>query len=240
MSSGRAETGHRGATSDCLLCAEGLSMFYADGRVQALDDLSFHIARGDYVAVMGPSGSGKSTLLNMLGGEVYFEGKPLAEFYPWDRFRCEQVGFVFQSFHLLPALTALENVQIPMLETRRSAAERASAAESLLELVGLASRRHHLPHALSVGERQRVAVARALANNPPLVLADEPTGNLDSAAAEAVLDLFARLHTERRLTLVVITHDPALSRRAQRVLRLKDGRLIADEPAGAIGPASSR
>lgn len=247
MSSGRAETGHRGATSDCLLCAEGLSMFYADGRVQALDDLSFHIARGDYVAVMGPSGSGKSTLLNMLGaldrptsGEVYFEGKPLAEFYPWDRFRCEQVGFVFQSFHLLPALTALENVQIPMLETRRSAAERASAAESLLELVGLASRRHHLPHALSVGERQRVAVARALANNPPLLLADEPTGNLDSAAAEAVLDLFARLHTERRLTLVVITHDPALSRRAQRVLRLKDGRLIADEPAGAIGPASSR
>jgi len=247
MNNRAAETPRHIALSNCLLCAERLSKFYPDGRVQALDDLSFHIARGEYVAVMGPSGSGKSTLLNLLGaldrptsGEVYFEGKPLAEFYPWDRFRCEQVGFVFQSFHLLPALTALENVQIPMLETRRSAAERKATAEALLELVGLASRRDHLPQALSVGERQRVAVARALANNPPLLLADEPTGNLDSAAAEAVLDLFARLHSERRLTLVVITHDSALSRRAQRLLRLKDGRLIADEPAGGNGPASRR
>ncbi len=247
MSNARTEATHRGATSECLLCAQELSKFYPDGRVQALDRVSFHVNRGEYLAVMGPSGSGKSTLLNMLGaldrpssGEVFFEGRPLSEFYPWDRFRCEQVGFVFQSFHLLPALTALENVQIPMLETRRSAAERASAAESLLELVGLASRRHHLPQTLSVGERQRVAVARALANNPPLLLADEPTGNLDSAAAEAVLDLFARLHGEHRLTLVVITHDPALSRRAQRVLRLKDGRLIADEPVEGAGPVSDQ
>lgn len=247
MNSRAAEAPRHNATGNCLLCAENLSKFYPDGCVQALDGLSFHISRGEYVAVMGPSGSGKSTLLNMLGaldrpssGEVFFEGRPLAEFYPWDRFRCEQVGFVFQSFHLLPALTALENVQIPMLETRRSTAERRAAADSLLDLVGLASRRDHLPQALSVGERQRVAVARALANNPPLLLADEPTGNLDSAAAEAVLDLFARLHSEHRLTLVVITHDPALSRRAQRLLQLKDGRLISDERVKSDGPPSGR
>jgi len=181
---------------------------------------------------MGPSGSGKSTLLNLLGaldrptgGEVYFEGQPLSNFSNLDRFRASSLGFVFQSFHLLPTLTALENVQIPMFESALRSRERVEKAAKLLDLVGLSHRAGHLPQKLSVGERQRVAIARALANDPKLVLADEPTGNLDSASGNMILDLFDRLHQQGGLTLVVITHDPHVASRAQRTVWIRDGRL---------------
>ncbi|WP_254510251.1 ABC transporter ATP-binding protein [Anatilimnocola floriformis] len=205
---------------------------YDDGQVRALQGVSFDIQRGEYIAIMGPSGSGKSTLLNLLGaldhpstGEILFAGTPLRKIANLDRFRARTLGFVFQSFHLLPTLTAVENVQIPMFEGPFPRREWRGRAEALLASVGLAHRAKHLPAKLSVGERQRVAIARALANGPQLLLADEPTGNLDSESGAAVLDLFARLHAEQGLTLVVITHGAEVAARAERILTIRDGRL---------------
>src|SRR5689334_7437597 len=197
-----------------LLKADHVGRRYRDGDVNTLDDVSLDIRRGDYVAIIGPSGSGKSTLLNMLGaldeptsGQVYFEGRPLSEWGSLDAFRSQKVGFVFQSFYLLPTLTAAENVQIPMFEGSLSLNERIRKAIELLKSVGLEHRANHRPNQLSVGERQRVAIARALANGPPLLLADEPTGNLDSHSGSEVLNLFDRLHREQGMTLIVITHS---------------------------------
>lgn len=214
---------------------EHLSKDYPDGQVHAVVDVSLTIHRGEYVAMMGPSGCGKSTLLNLLGaldvpsgGEIYCEGEPLSKLRDRDGFRARKVGFIFQSFLLLPTLTAIENVQVPMFESGRSASARTQRARELLEEVGLGHRLHHLPAKLSGGERQRVAVARALANDPVALLADEPTGNLDSKTAKEVMDLFDRLHRERGLTLVVVTHSEELARRAQRVIRLQDGHVVAD------------
>jgi ABC-type lipoprotein export system ATPase subunit len=215
-----------------LLSVVHVSRGYDDGAVQALADVSLEIAAGEYVAIMGPSGSGKSTLLNLLGaldeptsGDVIYEGKPLRGRADLDQFRASTLGFVFQSFYLLPTLTAVENVQIPMFESALGASERVAKAKELLALVGMSHREKHLPTKLSVGERQRVAIARALANDPKLLLADEPTGNLDTASGKIVLDLFDRLHRERGLTIVVITHDSQVAARAQRTLVLRDGRI---------------
>lgn len=222
-----------------LLRVDRLTKFYPDGDVRALRGVSFEIRRNEYVAVMGPSGSGKSTLLNLLGGldqptqgEVYFEGVALSVMPSLDRYRSEKLGFIFQSFQLLPALTALENVQVPMFETRLAVGQRVAKARALLEAVGMSHRLEHLPKTLSVGERQRVAIARALANDPALLLADEPTGNLDTANAAAILDLFATLHRDRQVTILVITHDPQLAQRTERILRMQDGQLVADERVG--------
>ena len=215
-----------------LLQVVNVSRGYDDGAVQALVDVSLDIGAGEYVAIMGPSGSGKSTLLNLLGaldepttGDVIYEGRSLREETDLDRFRSRTLGFVFQSFYLLPTLTAVENVQIPMFESSLRAGERAKKAAELLALVGMSHRAKHLPAKLSVGERQRVAIARALANDPKILLADEPTGNLDTAAGEVVLELFDRLHRERGLTLVVITHDSDVAARAQRTIVIRDGRV---------------
>ncbi len=215
-----------------LLQVNNVSRTYDDGKVQALVNVSLAIGRGEYLAIMGPSGSGKSTLLNLLGaldrptsGEILFDGRSLAGQTDLDRFRATTLGFVFQSFYLLPTLSALENVQIPMFEGSLGARQRVAKAAELLELVGMSHRGGHLPAKLSVGERQRVAIARALANEPKLLLADEPTGNLDSAAGSSVLELFDRLHRERGLTLVVITHDANVAARAERTVWIRDGRL---------------
>lgn len=223
------------ADNGYLLRCENLSKVYPDGGVRALVDVSLGIRAGEYVAIMGPSGSGKSTLLNILGaldtptsGEVYFEGQRLSSLPSLDRLRAEKIGFVFQSFHLLPMLTALENAQIPMFEIGMTAAERAKRAADLLAAVDMMKRANHLPSKLSVGERQRVAIARSLANNPILLLADEPTGNLDTRTGEEILDLFGQLHRERKMTLVVITHDDEVGRRAERVIRVRDGRIESD------------
>jgi putative ABC transport system ATP-binding protein len=215
-----------------LLSVVNVSRGYDDGAVQALANVSLEIGAGEYIAIMGPSGSGKSTLLNLLGaldepssGDVIFEGKSLRNRTDLDQFRAATLGFVFQSFYLLPTLTAVENVQIPMFESDLGASERIANAKELLALVGMTHREKHLPAKLSVGERQRVAIARALANDPKLLLADEPTGNLDTAAGKIVLDLFDRLHRERGLTIVVITHDSQVAARAQRTLVLRDGQI---------------
>ena len=198
-----------------LLRVVGVCRTYDDGSVQALRDVSLTIERGEYLAIMGPSGSGKSTLLNLLGTLDQPTSGDIAS----------TLGFVFQSFYLLPTLTALENVQIPMFESALGARARAAKAAELLALVSMSHRSNHLPTKLSVGERQRVAIARALANDPKLLLADEPTGNLDTPSGNIVLDLFDRLHRERGLTLVVITHDDQVAARAERTVWIRDGRL---------------
>ena len=215
-----------------FLSAAGVYKSYPNGKVKALVNATLSVARGEYACIMGPSGSGKSTLLNLLGGldvpdrgEIYFEDASLSTLPSIDQFRATKVGYIFQSFLLLPTLNAMENVQIPMFESKLHSRARASKARELLVEVGLEHRVHHVPQELSVGERQRVAIARALANDPPLLLADEPTGNLDSHSAEEVLDLFDRLRRERSLTLVVVTHSDALARRSDRTIQIRDGQI---------------
>ena len=220
-----------------LLFAEELFKTYPDGAVHALNGVTIGVHQGEHVGITGPSGCGKSTLLNMLGaldlpdaGEVYFRGEPLSKRGDLNRFRARQVGFVFQSFFLLPTLSALENVQIPMLEgPALSSRQRANKAAALLELVGMSGRARHRPSQLSVGERQRVALARALANDPVLLLADEPTGNLDSENAARVLELLMLLQKERQLTLVIVTHSHEIAERADRIVRMKDGKVLSEE-----------
>jgi putative ABC transport system ATP-binding protein len=218
-----------------LFRTDHLSKLYPDGQVHAVEDVSISIRRGEYVAIMGPSGSGKSTLLNLIGaldkptaGEVYFDGQPLSKLRSPDRLRAEKFGFVFQSFHLLPMLTSLENVQVPMFEGSLAVAARVQRARELLDLVGMGHRANHLPQKLSVGERQRVAIARSLANDPIALLADEPTGNLDSVSADGVFELFAHLHREQGMTIVLITHDEEFGHRAQRTIRMQDGQVKSD------------
>ena len=227
-------------SNSVLLRAVRVCRRYPDGDVNALDDVSLDIRSGEYLAIVGPSGSGKSTLLNLLGaldeptsGDVYFEGRPLADWGSLDAFRSQKIGFVFQSFYLLPTLTAAENVQIPMFEGSLKLSARVERAMELLKSVGLEHRSNHLPSQLSVGERQRVAIARALANRPPLLLADEPTGNLDSRSGTEILNLFDRLHDEQGETLVVITHSNEVADRAQRVVEIRDGRIVNERVRGA-------
>jgi putative ABC transport system ATP-binding protein len=231
MSKPAANANHR-----ALVRVEHVSRLYPDGNVTALSDISLSVQAGEYLAIMGPSGSGKSTLLNLLGaldvptsGEVFFDDQAMSTCPNLAAIRAHKIGFVFQSFHLLPTLTAWENVQVPMFEGVRSARQRAERAWDLLTLVGLTDRAKHLPAQLSVGQRQRVAIARALANEPPLLLADEPTGNLDSQSGTAVLDLFDTLHRKNGLTLVVITHSREVAARAERVLWIRDGRVTCPQ-----------
>ena len=214
---------------------EHLSKLYPDGDVHAVEDVSINIRRGEYLAIMGHSGSGKSTLLNMLGaldaptsGEICFEGRPLSKIRRLDDLRIQKFGFVFQSFHLLPMLTSLENVQVPMFEGSLPIAQRVPKAKQLLELVGMDHRMNHLPQKLSIGERQRVAIARSLANDPIVLLADEPTGNLDSVSAQGVFDLFAHLHHDRGMTIILITHDEEFGELAQRTIHMQDGHMKSD------------
>jgi putative ABC transport system ATP-binding protein len=222
-----------------LLFADRVYKTYPDGDVHALNGVSLGVRAGEYVAITGPSGCGKSTLLNLLGaldrpdkGEVFFRDEPLSRRRDIDHFRARQIGFVFQSFFLIPTLTARENVQVPMFEgPPLSARERAQKADALLDLVGMGKRARHRPLQLSVGERQRVALARALANDPVLLLADEPTGNLDSENADKVLDLFNSLQKSRNLALVVVTHSDEVAERADRVVKMKDGRVVSDSGA---------
>ncbi len=223
------------ASSQSILRTEHVTKTYTDGQVNALVDVSIDIHRGEYVSIMGPSGSGKSTLLNMLGmldrptsGEVFLDGQPVSRVKSLDQLRAQKIGFVFQSFYLLPVLSAEENVQVPMFEGTLPMNLRPQKAAELLAVVGLSHRVNHLPLQLSVGERQRVAIARALANDPILLLADEPTGNLDSKSADGVFELFARLHRERGMTIILITHSDDLGQRADRIIRMQDGHMHSD------------
>ncbi|MFG1616270.1 ABC transporter ATP-binding protein [Nonomuraea wenchangensis] len=219
-----------------VLRAHGLRKKYGkgDGLVRAVDGVDLEIGEGETVAIMGPSGCGKSTLLHLLGGldrpsagEVSLNGRRIDDVSEKDlaRMRRTDVGFVFQSFHLMEELTAVENVELSALLAGRSPRAARRRAEELLERVGLAGRTRFLPSALSGGQRQRVAVARALSNEPKVVLADEPTGNLDSAATLDVLQLFEDLH-ESGQTLVIVTHDPRIAATADRMFSMRDGALV--------------
>lgn len=207
-----------------------------------VDDISLEIPDGQFVAVTGASGSGKSTLLGLIAGldattsgRIVVDGDEITEMKE-DRLakvRGEKIGFIFQSFHLIPSLTAFENILIPMeIIGRRDARER---AEELLREVDLTNRGHHYPAELSGGEQQRVAIARAFANSPKILLADEPTGNLDSKNGRHIFDLMTALHDERNVTLVLVTHDLELAKKAQRQIVLKDGRVLSDSVPAAAG-----
>ena len=214
-----------------------LTKIYSDGTpVRALDGVNMKVWEGEMLAVMGPSGSGKSTLLHLIGaldrptsGQVIVNGQDLATVKDLDRFRSETVGFVFQLHNLIPTLTALENVEIPLYERRMSARQRRKRAQELLEMVGLGDRLGHLPNMLSGGERQRVAVARALANEPAIVLADEPTGELDSERSREIIELMHRLNHELGTTFIVVTHDPDVARQTDRILVLDSGRIVRED-----------
>jgi ABC-type lipoprotein export system ATPase subunit len=217
-----------------------LTRIYGDGEeIRALDNVNIKIAPGELVTVMGPSGSGKSTLLNMIGaldkpthGQVLVNGQDLATIRDKDQFRAKTVGFMFQLHNLIPTLTAQENVEVPMMGHMGRSARRKRSGE-LLELVGLGDRMGHLPNQLSGGERQRVAVARALANNPPLVLADEPTGSVDTSAGQALMKLLRDLNESQGTTFIVVTHDPAVARQTNRVLVMADGKIVREDLIGS-------
>ena len=212
-----------------------------EGEVHALDGVSLTICAGEFVAVMGPSGSGKSTLLNLLGaldrptsGVCRVAGQELASVKDLDRFRSKTVGFVFQLHNLIPTLTALENVEIPLQEEKMSDAARRARAKHLLEIVNLGDRMNFVPGQLSGGQRQRVAIARALANKPSLILADEPTGNLDSKSTDEIMDLLRKLNREQGTTFIVVTHNPAVARAADRIVTVRDGRILRDEKIDSV------
>ena len=205
--------------------------------VTALQDVSMRVGRGEYIGVVGPSGCGKSTLLHVLGcvdvatsGQVLFHDREVGSLTDAERsrLRLREIGFVFQRFFLLPMLTAWENVELPQAEAGEGRAERRKRTSELLEYVGLAGRAGHRPSELSGGEMQRVAIARALANRPGLLLADEPTGELDQATGEQIVQLLDRLHADGT-AVVVVTHDPAVASRAHRLLRMRDGRIVEEK-----------
>ena len=209
---------------------------YGDGaEVRALDDVTFSVQPGEFVAIVGPSGAGKSTLLHLLGaldrptsGDVIISGASLARVRDLDHFRSQTIGFVFQMHNLIPTLTAAENVEVPMAEVRLSGRQKRERARELLKLVGLEQRARHLPNKMSGGERQRVAIARALANRPAILLADEPTGNLDSRTTHEIMDLLTELNQNHGTTLIVVTHNPQVAGVARRVITLRDGRIQSD------------
>jgi len=226
-----------------LLHTRGLAKVYevGDNRIPALDGVSVDIARGEFVAVMGPSGSGKSTFMNVIGcldrassGEYLLEGQPVAglDADALAVVRNRHIGFVFQSFNLLARTSALENVELPLVYAGVKAKERRTRALEMLAGVGIAERAGHLPQQLSGGQQQRVAIARALVTRPALILADEPTGALDSRTSLEIMALFQSLNGQG-MTVVLVTHEPDVARFARRVLRFRDGRVVADEPNDA-------
>ena len=223
----------------------GLTRVYGDGEaIRALDGVDLQVAAGEFVAVMGPSGSGKSTLMNIIGcldrptsGTYLLDNRDVSRLSKNElaQVRNQKIGFIFQSFNLLPRLSALENVMLPMLYNPDSALhdrERKRRAIAVLEAVGLEKRMNHRPNQLSGGQQQRVAIARSLVNQPPLILADEPTGNLDSRSGEEIMELLHQLHTQGG-TVLMVTHEPDIAAHAQRIICVRDGKVIADGTDGA-------
>jgi ABC-type lipoprotein export system ATPase subunit len=211
-----------------------LHMNYDEGRIEALRGVDLSIAAGEYLAITGPSGSGKSTLLQLLGGldtptggEVLFKNAKLGSVIDIDTYRSQYVGFIFQAFHLMPTLRSIENVQLPMLGSNRRRFNRADRARDLLKEMGLEDRSQHYPNQLSAGERQRVAIARALANEPEILLADEPTGNLDSVNSARIMEILTGIQKQRGMTLVVVTHENDIAHSAPRQIRIRDGKVEA-------------
>lgn len=222
---------------------EDVSRCYAGGRVKAVDRVDLRIYKGTWVTITGPSGSGKSTLLNLIcgidrptSGQVYFDGQRVSSNRSWTKIRCRFIGFVFQSFNLLPTLNALENVQIPMFGNGYNSTRRRQRAKMLLERVGLTHAWQRRPGDLSGGERQRVAIARALANKPQLILADEPTGNLDSENSRQILDLLKDIHHQESSTIVLVTHDTEIAKLGEHRVQLFDGRIVEKQESQTGSP----
>jgi len=220
--------------------AQNVRKTYDTGRVEvhALRDVSLAVARGEMLAIMGPSGCGKTTLLNCLSGldsieegQVLIEGTALSDMSDRERtaYRARNMGFVFQFYNLMPVLTAVENVELPLLVSRVAAKEARRRALDALDLIGLGGRAGHVPDELSGGERQRVTIARSLVNDPAIVWADEPTGDLDSENADEIVDLMRRLNRERGLTFLIVTHDIGVGRKADRIVRMLDGRIVEEQ-----------
>ena len=234
--------------AEALIRTEDLWKTYVMGgtEVHALHGVTFEIRRNEYVAIMGPSGSGKSTLMNLIGcldtptkGQYWLNGQLVSEMGDdmLAHIRNKEIGFVFQTFNLLARATALHNVELPLIYSGVSAKERTERARKALGMVELTDRMHHKPNELSGGQRQRVAIARALVNTPSIILADEPTGNLDSATGEEILRLFARLHAEGN-TIILVTHDREVAGYAHRIISIKDGLIASDERVRVGVPAS--
>lgn len=221
--------------------ARGVVKSFDGGRIRALSGMNLDVAKGELAALTGPSGCGKSTLLHLIAaldqpdaGTIEVGGHELSTRRDLNHYRARHIGLVFQLHNLLPSLTAVENVQMPMFEAGRSARERRRRADELLDLVGLEGRHRNRPAELSGGERQRVAIARALANDPPILLADEPTGSLDSKAGIQILELLESLRERRGLTLLMVTHDDRIARRADRIVRMLDGRNLDEAPPSVL------
>jgi ABC-type lipoprotein export system ATPase subunit len=233
-------------TQDVVYEAVDLKKSFDDGKVAALRGVNFQIRQGEFVAIVGPSGCGKSTLLAMLGsldkpseGQLNYRGNSIPGMSDPSEYRAHEIGFVFQAFHLLPTFTVSENVQIPMFESGLTRGQRKERAVELLKSVGLEHRLTHFPSELSGGERQRVAIARGLANRPSVVLADEPTGNLDSNSAKQIMELLMKLHRELGVTLVLVTHDLGIAQQASRTIRMKDGLVVSDITSTSTTDSSS-
>lgn len=221
-----------------MLKVKKLNKYYINGEMQlhALKDINFDIDEGEYVAIMGSSGSGKSTMMNILGcldkefqGEYILDGIEISKVNEKEisKIRNSKIGFVFQAFNLLPKLTALQNVELPLIYAGVHKNEREKRAKEILEKVGLGERLHHRPNELSGGQKQRVAIARALVNNPAIILADEPTGNLDSVSEKEIMELFTELNSQGK-TIIIVSHEPEVANYVKRILLFKDGEIIKD------------
>lgn len=222
-----------------VIKVDNLQKIYKMGdiEVKALRGVSLNIAEGEFIAIMGSSGSGKSTFMNIIGcldkptaGEYFLEGIDIKEKTENDLsyIRNQKIGFVFQAFNLIPRTTSLKNVELPLIYGKISSNERKERAKSMLEIVGLGERVYHLPNELSGGQKQRVAIARALANNPSIILADEPTGNLDSSSSTEIMELFRQLNSEGK-TVIIVTHERDIAEYTDRIITFKDGEIIKDE-----------
>ena len=230
------EDGEEYYYEDSLISLFDVVKEYDKGTVKALDGINLNIFEGEFVSIIGPSGSGKSTLLNMLGaldkptrGKVFIDGIDLVKEKDLSQFRQEKIGFVFQLHNLIPNLSVFDNVQIPLLPTGMSNKKMKEKASEIIAAVGLEDKKKQRPNKLSGGQRQRVAIARALVNNPSIILADEPTGSLDSKTGEMILNLLMQMHERYNVTLIIVTHDNDVAALAERTIKIKDGQIIEDK-----------